>query len=89
MLGKVSALSNDVEQLTEKDRIREEGALEEPRSRSRSPHRDERDRPRSMKALVTLAQNLKEGAQSPGGEATLSQRGTGLTWTRTGRQYTP
>ena len=88
MSGKVSALSNDVEQLKEKDRIRE-GALEEPRSRSRSPHRDGRDRPRSREALVTLAQNLKEGAQSPGGEATLSQGGTGLTWTRTGRQYTP
>ena len=47
MSGKVSALSNDVEWLKEKDRIREEGGLEEPRSRSRSPHRDGRDRPRS------------------------------------------
>ena len=47
MSGKVSALSNDVEWLKEKDRIREEGGLEEPRSRSRSPYRDGWDRPQS------------------------------------------
>ena len=45
VLGKVTTLSEDVEELKEKDKDREEeGRLEGPRSRSRSPHRDERHR---------------------------------------------
>ena len=43
--GKVTTLSEDVERLKEKDKAREEeGRLEGPRSRSRSPRRDERHR---------------------------------------------
>ena len=46
--GKVTTLSEDVERLKEKDKAREEEwRLEGPRSRSRSPRRDEQHRSQS------------------------------------------
>ena len=71
MSGKVSALSNDVEWLKEKDRIREKGGLEEMRSRSRSPHRDGRDRPRSRSLS-----SRHPGTEPRGGSTESRRRGS-------------
>ena len=54
MSGKVTTLSEDVERLKEKDKVREEeGRLEGPRSRSRSPISEQIKEPSSSQVRAS------------------------------------